>query len=246
VRQTARIVGDANWAFVLGPSRAAFVHDAGVAWTLGRAAGAAAIVLLSLGLVTSTVVAVRGARLRRGWPPLDLQPTAARRALLLVWLVGIWLSYADSATDRVQPHYLIVAYPVSFAFVVLGLADASSLLRGPARRIAAGASVALVIGLAAAFFAFTFQFHRFLARHGGTGGDYGVIYRDSSALAGLVRARGLDSDDPAVEFLATGSDEPPKGARRLVTTLNLLANPHLPPCRGERRSFGPLTACFPP
>ena len=100
----------------MGASKKLFVDEAGAAWTLGRIAGIVVIAGLVAGIVSC---ALRVARRRQ--PDLD----AARRALLLVWLAGIWLSYATSAKDHVQPHYLIASFPVSFALVGLGLATPS-------------------------------------------------------------------------------------------------------------------------
>ncbi len=121
VRQTVHLVSAEGWSFVMGASKKMFVDEAGAAWTLGRIAGIAVVVGLVAGIVSCAIRVVR-----RTSPDVD----AARRALLLVWLLGIWLSYATSAQDRVQPHYLIASFPVSFALVGVGLSDAVALARG--------------------------------------------------------------------------------------------------------------------
>ena len=236
VRQTVHLVSAEGWSFVMGASKKMFVDEAGAAWTLGRIAGIAVVVGLVAGIVSCAIRVVRRTR-----PDVD----AARRALLLVWLLGIWLSYATSAKDRVQPHYLIASFPVSFALVGVGLRDAVALARG--RRAAQIAAVAAVACISAAFVAFTLSFHHFLDRHGGTAGDYGVIYRDELALARTAHRQGLNVADETIEFLATGSLTPPPDAapNSYVQATNRLKAP-LVRCTGLRRQFGALEACFPP
>jgi 4-amino-4-deoxy-L-arabinose transferase-like glycosyltransferase len=241
VRQTVHLVSAGGWSFVTGSA-----HETGAAWTLGRAAGVAVAVALALGLVTSLLSVVRRGRVRRAWPPLELAPDAARRALLLVWLAGIWLSYLSSAKSHVQPHYLIASYPVSFALAGIGLADATRLLRGGSRLAAQLGAALAVAAAAAAFVAFSLSFQHYVAHQGGTAGDYGVAYEHSAALAAAARARGLDVDDQTLEFLATGSLEPAAGTTRVVVTRDGLTSVKPLHCRGRVRRFGPLEACFPP
>jgi 4-amino-4-deoxy-L-arabinose transferase-like glycosyltransferase len=234
VRQTVHLASAEGWSFVTGASQKLFADEAGASWTLGRIAGIAVIAGLVAGIVSCTVRVVRRKR-----PNVD----AARRALLLVWLAGIWLSYATSAKDHVQPHYLIATFPVSFALVGVGLRDAVALARG--RRAAQIAAAAAVVGVSAAFVAFTLSFHHFLDRHGGTAGDYGVIYRDSLALAKAAHRQGLNVADDTIEFLATGSLTPPAGTTRLVVPYNRLKSAPVIQCAGQRRTFGAIVACFP-
>jgi 4-amino-4-deoxy-L-arabinose transferase-like glycosyltransferase len=246
VRQTVHLVGAGGWSFVAGASRRLLTDEAGWAWTVGRVAGVIAVVGLALGLVTCAVVVLRRTRFRRAWPPVELDLDAARRGLLLVWVLGIWLSYATSSKEKVAPHYLIATYPITFALIGLGLSDLTGLVRGRAQRgaeLAAGAVVALV---ALAFVAFTLSFHDFLSHHGGTAGDYGVIYRDQARLAAAGRRAGLNFDDQVLEFLTTGSFDPPPGTTRFVATRNRLVAAAPVPCHGDLRTFGPLEACFPP
>ncbi len=246
VRETTRLIGATNWDYVVGTSRALFVTDAGAAWTLGKAASLLAIGLLGVGLVTSTVRIVRGARRRRRWPWVELDADGGRRALLLVWLAGVWLSYATSATDRVFPHYLIVTYPVSFAVQAVGLADVVAAARGGLRRVATVGAVAALAAVVAAYVAFTLSFHRFLEKRGGAAGDYGVVYRDKAALARVVRERGLRvAEEPVLDFLVTGEMEAPPGSQPLVTVGDRLDGEPLP-CDGELLSFGLLATCLPP
>ena len=242
VRLTVHLVGAGGWSFVVGASRRAFAHDAGAAWTLGRAAGVAVVVLLVLGMLTSLVVVVRGTRRMPRWPFVELDEGAARRALLLVWLVGIWLSYLSSRASGVGPHYLIVSYPVSFVLAALGLVDVARFL-GPrgAAVLASVAAAAIVSG----FVAFDLSFQRFLLREGGTAGDYGVIYDDTAALAAAVRARGLQVDDPATEYLVRGHLGPPDGVAPQVHVRDRLRDRAPLHCPGPVRAFGPLEACFP-
>ena len=59
-----------------GASQQRFAHEAGAAWTFGRLAGIAVVVLFLVGIASSV--------LRLGRRDLD----GARRAVLLVWLLG--------------------------------------------------------------------------------------------------------------------------------------------------------------
>jgi hypothetical protein len=192
-------------------------------------------------MLTSAVGVARGAQRVRRWPLVELEEDAARRALLLVWLVGIWLSYLSSRASGVGPHYLIVSYPVSFVLAALGLVDAASFLgdRGAAVLVPAVAAV-----IVASFVAFSLSFQHFVQRQGGTAGDYGVVYDDTAALAAVLRARGLHADDPATEYLVWGKLGPPDGVTP-ITTRNRLRDASPLPCAGAVRAFGPLDACLP-
>jgi Dolichyl-phosphate-mannose-protein mannosyltransferase len=247
VRETTRIAGDAGWDFVLGTSRALFVDDAGSAWTLGRWAAQVGTALLALGLLTSVVRVARGARRCRRAPWFELDVEGGRRALLLVWLAGVWLSYAASGADRVKPHYLIVTYPVSFAVQALGLADVAGAASRRFRHAAGLAAIAIVGLVVTGYMAFTLAFQDFLDDQGGTAGDYGVVYRDKEALARVARERGLHvADEPVLEFLVSGDLQPPTGTTPLVTVRDRLQNADPLPCDGELRLFGALAACLPP
>jgi hypothetical protein len=242
IRQTVHLVGAGGWSFVVGASRSAFAHDAGAAWTFGRVAGVAVVVLLALGMLTSAVAVARGVERVRRWPLVELEEDAARRALLLVWLIGIWLSYLSSRASGVGPHYLIVSYPVSFVLAALGLVDAACFLGNRGVAIVVPAVAAAIV---AGYVAFDLSFQHFLLREGGTAGDYGVIYDDTAALAAAVRARGLQADDPVTEYLVWGKLGPPEGVTPQVKTRNRLRDATPLPCGGVMRSFGPLAACFP-
>jgi 4-amino-4-deoxy-L-arabinose transferase-like glycosyltransferase len=236
VRLTIHLSGTGGWTFVLGPSQHLFEHEYGWAWKLGGAAAVASVALIVLGLLTCSVNAVRYARVRR----LD----AARRALLVIWLVGIWLSYVASVKSKVLPHYLIPTYPVTFALAGVGLADAVALMRGRAHRPAEIAALAGAAAVAAAFVAFSVGFHEFVGRHGGTGGDYGVAYHQELAAANAVRKAGLHIDDHPVEFLANGSLDALPGVE-LIRVRYVLSQPRRIPCAGRLRTFGALQVCFP-
>jgi 4-amino-4-deoxy-L-arabinose transferase-like glycosyltransferase len=247
VEETARLVGARGWSYVTGPSQALFEDDAGWAWTAGRLASLAAIALLALGIVTSLVQIVRSGGFRRRWPFVELGIDGARRALLLVWLGGIWLSYAGSATSRVYPHYLIVTYPVVFAVQALGVSDLVAGAPGRVRRIAAGAAIAVAAAVAVGFVAFTVSFHGFIEDEGGAAGDYGIVYRDKEALVRVAKERGLRvADEETLDFLVTGSMDTPPPTGPAVVVRDGLDDPTPLPCTGELRSFGPLQACFPP
>jgi 4-amino-4-deoxy-L-arabinose transferase-like glycosyltransferase len=228
VRQTIHLVSAEGWSFLTGAQ-----HQAGAAWTLGRTAGIVVIVLLVLGMVTSLVRVVRDGR----HPGID----TARRALLVVWLVGIWLAYLTSSRSGVGPHYLIISYPVSFLLAALGLADAAALVG----RRSAVISLAAAAAIAAAFVAFTLSFQAFVRHHGGAAGAYGVVYDDTAALAAALHARDLHVDNAPAEYLVWGHLGAPTGTRRIVTTRDRLRDTSPLPCSGQRRWFGPIEACFP-
>jgi Dolichyl-phosphate-mannose-protein mannosyltransferase len=228
VRRTIDLVSAEGWNFVTGAQ-----HQTGAAWTLGRAAGIVVIVLLVVGMATSLARIVRDGR----HPEID----TARRALLLIWLVGICLAYLTSSRSGVGPHYVIVTYPVSFLLAALGLHDATSLLR----RRSAVVSLATAGAIAAAFVAFTLSFQAFVQKHHGTAGAYWVIYDDTAALAKAARAHNLHIADASAEYLAWGHLEVPEGTTRLVNVrIRLIDNSPLP-CSGQRRWFGAIEACFP-
>jgi 4-amino-4-deoxy-L-arabinose transferase-like glycosyltransferase len=228
VRQTINLVSAEGWGSVTGAQ-----HQAGAAWTLGRAAGIVVIVLLLLGIVTLLARMLRQGR----HPTID----TARRALLVVWLIGLCLAYITSSRSGVGPHYLIVSYPVSFLLVALGLADATALVRRRSSLISLGVAAAI----AAAFVAFTLSFQTFVRQHDGTAGTYGVIYDDTAALAAAVHARNVHVAYASAEYLAWRHLGVPPGTPRFVTVRVRLRD-HAPlPCTGKRRWFGPIEACFP-
>jgi 4-amino-4-deoxy-L-arabinose transferase-like glycosyltransferase len=244
-RVALRLVGVGDWEYVAGDSFTPFARDAEPVWTLAEVAGVLAAALLVLGLVTSAVCVVRNARIARRRPWLELDAAASRRALLLVWLAGVCLVYAAPASDRLYPHYLIVAYPVSFVLLALGIADLARAVRGRFGRAAWFGAAAAVVVACGAFTAFTLSFQGYVGREGGTAGDYGVVYRDKAELADVVRARGLRvRDDLPIDFLVTGDRDLPPGEPPFVTVADRLRRP-APRCAGELRTFGALAACFP-
>ena len=227
-RQTIHLISAEGWSYLTGAQ-----HQGGAAWTLGRAAGIVVIVLFLFGIVMSLVRVVRDGR----HPKID----TARRALLVVWLVGIWLAYISSSSSGAGPSYLIVTYPVSFLLAALGLRDAAALIG----RRSAVVSLTAVAAIAAAFVAFTLSFQTFVREHGGAAGTYGPIYDDTAALAAAVSARGLNVDNPPAEYLIWGHLGAPIGAKRFVTTRDRLLDNSPLRCAGQRRWFGPIEACFP-
>jgi hypothetical protein len=228
VRRTIDLISAEGWSFVTGAH-----HQSGAAWTLGRTAGIVVIVLLVVGMVTSLAHIIRDGR----HPEID----TARRALLLIWLVGICLAYITSSRSGVGPHYVIVSYPVSFLLAALGLEDAASLVR----RRSAVISLTTAAAIAAAFVAFTLSFQAFVRHHDGTGGAYGVIYDDTAALAAAVHARNLHVAYASAEYLAWGHLGVPSGTTRFVTVRVRLRDNAPLACSGQRRWFGPIEACFP-
>ena len=204
-----------------------------------------AYTLFVLGLVTCALCVVRGARTTRSWPGLALTSGSASRALLLVWLAGIWLSYATPAADRVYPHYLIVIFPVVFAVQALALSDLVGAVRR--RHLATIGAIAVLVVVSAGYTAFTLSFHRFVDSFGGTAGDYSVVYRDKAELADALQARGLRTDDPVIDFLVTGDLDAPPGAAPLVSVRDGFHDARPLQCAGagELRSFGVLSTCLP-
>ena len=241
IRDTFHVISAGGWSYVVGSSGPDFIREAGSAWTLGREAGTVAAALFVIGLVTSLVGVVRGAHLTRVYPFVELDIDKARRALLLAWIAGIWLSYATSATYRVLPHYMIVTYPVSFAVQGLGLSDLVSVVRGRFRFEAAVVGYGVLVAILAGYVAFTLSFHRFLEKEGGTSGDYGVVYRDTAALARFAKDRRLRvANDEAADFLVTRVLFAPLGTAPSLTVRDRLQDPSPIPCAIEIRRFGPL------
>jgi hypothetical protein len=196
-------------------------------------AGIAVIVFFLFGIVTAVARMARDGR----HPEID----TARRALLVIWLIGVPLSYITSSRSGVGPHYLIISYPVSFLLAALGLADATALVR----RRSAIVSVAAVVAIAAAFVAFTLSFQSFVKRHHGTIGNYGPIYDDTAALAAAAHAAHLHVDFASAEYLAWGHVGAPEGTTIIITVRNRLRDHSPLPCTGQRRTFGPYDTCFP-
>jgi 4-amino-4-deoxy-L-arabinose transferase-like glycosyltransferase len=228
VRRTIDLASAEGWNFVTGAQ-----HETGAGWTLGRAAGIVVIVLLVVGMATSLARIVRDGR----HPKID----TARRALLVIWLVGICLAYITSSRSGVGPHYLIVSYPISFLLAALGLDDVASLLR----RRSAILSLATATAIAGAFLAFTLSFQAYVQKHHGTAGAYWVIYDDTAALAKAARARDMHIEDASAEYLAWGHLGWTSDTTRVVTVrIRLIDNSPLP-CSGQRRWFGAIEACFP-
>jgi 4-amino-4-deoxy-L-arabinose transferase-like glycosyltransferase len=228
IRQTIHLVSAEGWTFITGAR-----HEDGAAWALGRVAGIVVIVLFVIGMATAVARAVRDGR----HPTVD----TARRLLLVIWIVGVPLSYLSSSRSGVGPHYLIISYPVSFLLAALGLADATAILR---RRAAVGSLVGAA-AIAAAFVAFTLSFQSFVQRHGGTSGNYGPIYDDTAALAEAAHVRHLHVDFASAEYLAWGHVGAPAGTKIIITVRDRLDDPSPLPCSGRRRSFGPYDACIP-
>jgi hypothetical protein len=228
VRQTIHLVSAEGWTFITGAQ-----HQGGAAWTLGRAAGIVVIVLFVLGMVTSVARIMRDGR----HPEVD----TARRTLLVVWIVGVPLSYITSSRSGVGPHYLIISYPVSFLLAALGLADAAALVR----RRAAVISLASAAAISAAFVAFTLSFQSFVRQYGGTAGNYGPTYDDTAALAAAAHAHHLHVDFASAEYLAWGHVGAPTGTKIIITVRNRLKDTSPLPCSGHRESFGPFDACIP-
>jgi 4-amino-4-deoxy-L-arabinose transferase-like glycosyltransferase len=228
VRQTINLVSAEGWSFINGAS-----HESGVAWALGVAAGIVVIVLLVVGLAGSVARIVRDGR----HPATD----TARRALLVIWIVGICLAYITSSKSGVGPHYLIVSYPISILLAALGLNDVASLLR----RRSAIVSFATATAIAAAFLAFTLSFQAYIQKHHGTAGAYWVIYDDTAALAKAAHARDLHIADASAEYLAWGHLGWPPGTTRLVTVRISLIDHSPLACSGQTRWFGAIEACFP-
>ncbi len=228
LRETINLVSAEGWDYVTGAH-----HQSGAAWALGRTAGIVVIALLVVGVVTSLARIVRDGR----HPEID----TARRALLVIWLVGVCLAYITSSRSGVGPHYLLVSYPVSFLLAALGLKDATSLVRHRSAVI----SLTTAAAIAAAFVAFTLSFQTFVRQHDGTTGAYGVIYNDTAALAAAVHARKLHVAFSSSEYLAWGHLDVPPGTTRIVTDRVRLRDHSPLPCSGRRRWFGPIETCFP-
>ena len=248
-RRTLEILGAGDWTYVTGPSEAMFAATAGRAWTWAQAATGLATGLLVVAFASSLIQGIRGARRIARWPYLAFDVSAARRLVLIGWIVGIWLSYVTSATERVFPHYLIMTYPVSFVLVALGAQDLVAIARlGLDARLVLPAkivAVSLLVVIAASFAVFTVSFHNYLDRYRGTAGDYGLVYDDINALAEALRSRGLRADDQVVNFLALRRTDLSLTGSGVVAVRNTLRTRRPSPVPERLRSFGAYRACFP-
>jgi 4-amino-4-deoxy-L-arabinose transferase-like glycosyltransferase len=189
------------------------------------------------------ICVVRSVRTAQRWPWFVIAPRVASRALLLVWLGGVW--FTISGADHLYPHYLIATFPVIFAVQALGLTDLVGAVRRVRRPATVGA-IALLVGVVTAFTAFTLSFQRFLDESGGAAGDYGVVYRDRAELASVLQARGLRAaDEPVVDFLISGNLNAPFGSAQAVSVRNGFQDARPLECDGELLSFGVLRTCLP-
>jgi 4-amino-4-deoxy-L-arabinose transferase-like glycosyltransferase len=242
-RESVRLVGIGDWRYVVGESLPAFVTDAGPAWTAARGASIVAATLLVLGLVTCSVCIVRSAHTSPRWPWLVLGPGGASRALLLVWLASVWLTI--SAANDLYPHYLIITFPVIFLVQALALSDLVGAVRRVRRPVTIGA-IAVLVGVATGYTAFTLSFHRFLDDVGGTAGDYGVVYRNKAELASVLQARGLRvANEPIIDLLVSGKLDAPLDDAQVVTVRDSFHDDKPLECTGELRFFGVLSTCLP-
>jgi hypothetical protein len=180
-----------------------------------------------------------------------------RRALLVVWIGGVWAAFAAARLDQIYPHYLVITYPVSFVLIAIALEDLSRAAARGRPALAASLPAAMVAGLCLTYVAFNLAFFRFVAGQGGTAGDYGVAYRHKAALASFVRDQGIVmmGAPPELEHLVR------LGARRAAPSGDPagVAEPPLRvlvvhdsfrgafACSPEREvRFGPLLGCLQP
>ena len=215
---------------------------------MAGAAGRRSVAASSCRALTSAVRVVRGARRARGWPFVELDTDGVRRALLLVWLGGVWLSYATSSSDRVYPHYLITVYPISFAVPALGLSDlVGSPERGPCRGRLGRSPCSRRAGRLRCVHARVPAVPRERRRRGRRLRDR---VRDSQAVANAVRARRLGSPTTRCSTSSSpGRMDAPVGSRTLVTVTSDSATPPLPRPRARRTAyvrFASGSACRPP
>ena len=190
---------------------------------------------------------VRGACTSRRWPWLALAPGGASRALLLVWLAGVWLTYATPAADRVYPHY-------SDRHVSGDLRSAGARPLGSRRCGAARPTPSHD------------RSHR--RPRGGLGGVHGVhallpsVSRRPSAAQPATtvscigtrlrspescKHAGSGSDDPVIDFLVTGDLDASPGAAPIVSVRDGFHDARPLQCTGtdELRLFGVLSMCLP-
>ncbi len=257
ISYTAEIIGASGWSYVTGGSQVAFARTAGAAGTAGQSASVLAQALLLAGFVATAVRVVYRAGLARSYPFVKLSPDDERRAVLLLWLGGIWLAFAVVPLKRVYPHYFILTYPVSFAVIAVALADLAMVVPARAGRVARYAIAAVAGSVALAYVAFNLGFYAFVDENGGTSGDYGTAFRHKDAVARYALRHGLTLDPAPKEvsqlaelrrryggFSGAGAGPaPPSGAQRLEVRDRLRDGRPLACPPGHARFFGPMAVC---
>lgn len=244
IDRTSQLVSAEDWRYMLGPDEVGFASDHRLVRIAGRAAGLGTVFALLAGTVLLSVRVTRRASPSGRWPFVALDVATAREALLVVWLIVVWLSFVSSAPARVFPHYLIVTYPISFLVIgilVRDVRDRVSRTRWRPLHVAVPAAVAAAtLGLAG----FTLASQSFVAANGGAAGDYGVAYRHIAALARFAASEQRPIDDVAFEATRQLFPHGTENVGRPIAVANTIRGEAVPACDGSSRRFGPLFACI--
>jgi len=173
LRQTACLAGHGGFDWVLGASQQAFNR---AAWAVPGGEH------VLPGLVAACLL----------WALVRMR----RRGEVLMLVLWLLVPAVALARQWVCPHYLIVTYPAQFMVIGVALDDAAGVLERRKGRLLAGAGkwlpvcAAVVLGMSEAVFYASFM--GFVARSGGTQGDYGLAYRYKRQVAEFIErdARG--------------------------------------------------------
>src|SRR6185436_5531721 len=103
-----------------------------------------------------------------------------------------WVSMLGLRPHHLHPHYFVVTHAVSFALAAVALDDLRRVVPRRHRRTGTTALAVLAGGVAAAYFAFTLLFFRFVADQGGTAGDYGVGFAHKRNAAQYALCHNLE------------------------------------------------------
>lgn len=248
LRHSVAVAGGTDFAAALGPSLPRFETErAPHCAALARGSGWLAGALFALGLL-----AALGRLLGGMGTKVPLDPANELRLVALVWTVGVWGGYLLLGLEQIHPHYLIVLYPAPFVLAATGLQTVAARIPRPlARHALAPALIGLLL---AGQLSALWELRGFLRRHGGTAGDYGVIYRHKAAAIDHALTQGLAlRQAPGPEYGYLFKRALKRTAKRPCTAppnrcglylADTLRRPELANlrCPGRRR-FGPLVAC---
>ena len=250
VRDTALVSGGTVLDYALGPSTDTWREEQSGFGRGARSAGGW-LAMLAIGAGLGVVVwrTLRGARLVRRFPWLELSPTGGPWLVLSLWMLGVLGFFIAARLEHTFPHYYIIAYPVPF---VLGALALSELRRW---RVGAWVAVGLLVAVTAAHASSLLTFRGFLVRHGGAVGDYGVVYQHKADLARWASRNGLELKsgpwelryliDQERAYGDVGGDvDPAPAGTKHVDVHDALRWPPARDLRCDgRKHFGPLVAC---
>jgi hypothetical protein len=172
---------------------------------------------------------------------------AVPEGLLLVWMASIWIAALGMRLQYVHPHYFAITYPVSLVIAVLTLHRVARGIASGATPFAARLTSALILAVSVSYGTWTLCFFRFVSEHGGTAGDYGVVYRDKRAVVDFARSQGRavrSNSMPELPMLEDAFHDGASPADGPVLRVERPTPDESTRCDGDTRTFGALEACL--